>query len=181
MANHGWAYLKRKTKPEEITGLLGKGNRLRFGNNLELLYFPTDNHKQGCSWEIVFNREDCNAIINCQFFLDARMRKFEWRHIPDYMFGWWAQQWLAEYVVYQIDGAKGLIHDEGVEETWSPDYFIKFPTVTAWADEFFSHVPDKTAKGLKIDVLSAVKAQIGEDFFKVVSQEKNVLDTPPKG
>jgi hypothetical protein len=179
MANHGWAHLKRKTSPEEITGLMGQGNRLRFDGLLEVGYYRPETTKQDHSWEIGFKNEESGYYISALFFIDNRMRKFEWRHIADMGFGWWMQQWFAEYIVYQIDRAKGLIHDEGVQETWSPDYFIKFPMVTSWVEGLHSRC-SKSYKYIIDGINKEIEGMLGSELWEVVSHEKKVLDTPSK-
>ena len=178
MANHGWAHLKRKTSPEEITGFMTQGNRLRFNNLLEIQYFRPESPKYPYHWEINFENEESGVHVNAIFILDARMRKFEWRHTMDTSFGWWMQQWFAEYIVYRIDGDRGIIHDEGVDETWAPDYFIKYPTVGSWMYAFYKHMPTKIGKHLAEQGDKEMKEILGVELYKVISHEKKVLDSP---
>jgi hypothetical protein len=144
-------------------------------------YRPT-HRKDPYLWELPLETHKGEYVFGLQFFLSHTGRKFEWRHPPDPMLGWWLQQYIAEYITYKLDGT---VHDEGVEEKWKPDYFIKYPVVQDWVRKL-SELPtgkERTQLAARIFIRDLQK-NVPEGLWRVVSRTNGFekqFDIPSEG
>lgn len=171
MANHGWTILPKgkKTSPEEITSHIWFLDRQRFDGEIGHMrsYTPTS-HKDPYFWELPMSTKKGDVIFSLQFFLHPRGRKFEWRHPPDPMIGWWLQQYIAEYIAYKLGG---LVHDDGISEKCKPNFFMKYPIVQDWVGLLTDIPKVKKIKTMASKLfMQDLEKNVPEGLWKVVSQ-----------
>lgn len=168
MANHGWTTLKKKIAPETITSYIWLLDRQRFDGEIgHMGMYRPESPKDPYFWELPLETHNGEYVFSLQFLLSHTGRKFEWRHPPDPMLGWWLQQYIAEFVAYKLGG---LIQDEGVDEKWNPDFFIKYPVVQDWVTKL-SDLPGKRAdKNLAAKVfIQDLENNVPKGLWRVVS------------
>jgi hypothetical protein len=118
-------------------------------------------------WELPMLTKQDREAPPLQFFLSPKGVKFEWRHPHDMFFAWWLQQYIAEYVAFKL---KGKVFDEGVPESWRPDYFIKYPTVRDWVENLSDISQSDNSKVAINQILKDYESFIPSDLWAVVSE-----------
>lgn len=119
MGNFISATFQKKIKPAQINELVNKINKERFDNYFSIRYVEGS---KASTWDFIEPNDWC--YIGFGLEMRHRSSRLNYKYTTSRI-----RQWVLEYFVEMIAAEfNGVMSDEGIEEKWKPEFYLKYRT-----------------------------------------------------